>query len=131
MANPVKFGTKRKLLFLEQLRRGLRRGAAARAVGVSRETVRFHQKHDPAFAAAVEDAEMEACEEIEDKLFELALASNFRAIQMILCNRRPDRWRWPVRPAAATAEDANQEGTLAVILARLEMRNHGQTTDAG
>ncbi len=48
---------------------------------------------DPAFAAAVEQAEMEANELVEDALFQAAQSGNVVACQVWLYNRMPARWQ--------------------------------------
>lgn len=87
-----KLGTIKKEKYLELLREGGRRGASAKAVGVHRNTIVNHMKKDPKFAKAVDQAEMEAHELIEDALFQVALAGNVTAQQVYLYNRMPDRW---------------------------------------
>lgn len=75
------------------LRLGKRRGAAAKAVGVSRVTVALHVKDDPEFAAAVDDAEMDVHEQVEEALLVKAKEGNVVAIQVWLYNRLPELWR--------------------------------------
>lgn len=87
-----KFGVRKRTKYLENLREGMRRGAAAQDVGISRETARLAYNAEPEFAAAVEQAEMDANEEIEDALREAALSGNVTAAQVWLYNRVPDRW---------------------------------------
>lgn len=88
-----KFGTRKKAMYLELLRQGYRRGAAAEAVGVSRETVRLAYNSDPEFAEAVDLAEVAACDIVEDALLEAAKSGNVLACQVWLYNRSPDRWK--------------------------------------
>lgn len=87
-----KFGTQKKAAFLDKLREGARRYQAAKEIGVSRETIRLHLHKDPAFAQAVDEAEMEANEHVEDALFKAATKGNVVACQVWLYNRCPDRW---------------------------------------
>lgn len=89
---PVKFGTIKKERYLKLLREGGRRGASAKTIGIHRETVRAHMKADKDFAKAVNQAETEAHELIEDALFQAALAGNVTAQQVYLYNRMPDKW---------------------------------------
>jgi hypothetical protein len=91
--NPYKFNDKKKEAYLENLRDGFRRGAAAESVGVSRVTVFFHKRADPDFAKACEDAEMVAHEIVEDALFNKAAAGDVTACQVWLYNRLPGRWK--------------------------------------
>jgi len=79
--------------YLDQLREGKRRGAAAEAVGVDRETVRLTYNSDPEFATAVEQAEIDACDIVEDALLEAAKSGNVVACQVWLYNRAPNRWK--------------------------------------
>lgn len=88
-----KFGAVKRAAFLTALREGSRRGAAAEAVGISRETVRLAYNADPDFAAQVEQAEMDANEPVEDALYQAALAGNVVAAQVWLYNRMPERWQ--------------------------------------
>ena len=89
---PYKFGNNKKKEFLNMLREGQRRGAACAATGITRETFRQHYNSEPEFADAVNQAEMEANELVEDALFQAAIAGNVTAIQVWLYNRDSDRW---------------------------------------
>jgi hypothetical protein len=97
MAEPMthrgKFGDRKRVEYLELIRQGHRRGAAARAVGVDPETARNAYNKDPEFADAVELAEIEACDIVEDALLEAAKSGNVTACQVWLYNRSPDRWK--------------------------------------
>jgi hypothetical protein len=55
--------------------------------------VRRHRNADPEFAAAEQEAEMDATENIEDALYRAAIGGNVTAMQVWLYNRCPDRWR--------------------------------------
>ncbi len=96
-----KFGKRRQRAYLEALRNGARRGAAAASVGVTRQTVWAYRREHPEFAEAEEQAEMEANELVEDSLFQAAVSGNVVASLAWLYNRMPDRWqdRRNVRPA--------------------------------
>lgn len=87
------FGDEKREAYLDHLRNGLRRMAAADAVGVVYSTVWRAIDADPDFRSAVNQAEMRADEEVEDALYQAAIAGNVTAIQVWLYNRRPDRWR--------------------------------------
>lgn len=100
---PYKFTEERKSAYLDLLRNGGRRHASARAVGISPWTVVNRMNADPKFAAAVERAEMEANEAVENALFEAALSGNVIAIQVWLYNRMAERWK-DKRAAAAVAQ---------------------------
>lgn len=87
-----RFTIEKKQAYLVHLREGMRRGAAAQAVGVNRETVRRHYNRYESFRKAIEDAEMDANEPVEDALYEAALSGNVVACQVWLYNRMPERW---------------------------------------
>ena len=93
MARIVKFGSNKKRAFLEALRGGARRGAAAESVGISRETIRLHMHKDDGFRDAVDQAEMDANECAENALFNAAVGGNVTACQVWLYNRAPERWK--------------------------------------
>ncbi len=93
MCSPYKFTIKKKEAFLSNLREGMRRGAAAEAVGISRATICYHMKADLEFADQVDRAEMEAHEIVEDALFQAASSGNVPSMIFWLCNRVPDKWR--------------------------------------
>lgn len=126
-----RFGDEKKAAYLEQLRNGVRRMAAARAVGVDPDTVSIHKAKDPEFAAACEQAELEACEQVEDALFQAAISGNVVACQVYLYNRMPSRWRDKRNVEAAVTHggriditELDEDGILAaaeVIAARRRM----------
>ena len=89
---PYKFTKKKKEEYLEFLAQGYRRGAAAEAVGITRWTPWALIRDNAEFAAAVDAAEMAACDEVEDALREAALSGNVIACQVWLYNRAPERW---------------------------------------
>jgi hypothetical protein len=89
----VKFSSLKRQAYLDLLRQGTRRGAAAEAVGVHRDTIRNTMLADPEFAAAVDAAEMDANELVENSLFTQAVKGNTTAIQVWLYNRNPNRWK--------------------------------------
>jgi len=87
-----KFGVRKREAYLQLLREGSRRHAAARSIGVAPSTVsRFAREHAD-FALAIEEAEMEANQIVEDALFQAAASGNVIACQVWLYNRDPDRW---------------------------------------
>ena len=88
-----KFDKQRQEAYLALLREGVGRCAAARKVGVHRSTVNNKMNKDPKFLAAVNEAEMEACEVIEMALFAAAKKGNVTAQQVILYNRMPEKWK--------------------------------------
>lgn len=87
-----RFGVAKREAYLEALRDGQRRVAAARFVGVAPSTVTRFAKEHPEFARAIDEAEMEANEVVEDALYQAAASGNVIACQVWLYNREPDRW---------------------------------------
>ena len=87
-----KFTNERRRKYLEGLSRGLRRGAAAKAAGVDRGTIRNAQKSDEAFATSCEEAEMDACDQVEEALWKKALDGNVTAMLVWLFNRSAGRF---------------------------------------
>jgi len=87
------FTQQKQARYLGALRQGLRRSKAARVANVSRETIRQHLKNDKAFAERVAEAEEDACDVIEDVLWQKALTGHFPSIKLWLENRSPDRWK--------------------------------------
>ena len=83
-----------KSQFLDLLRKGARRHAAARSLGVHPDTVRNARRRDPSFDEDCILAEQEAVEKIEDELWEAATERKEPwAIQMLLKQLDGDRWR--------------------------------------
>ncbi len=87
-----KFSSVKKEAYFQALRDGARRGAAALAAGVGIHTVRNHRAKDMEFRAAEDQAELDACEIIEDALFQAASSGNVPSMIFFLCNRMPERW---------------------------------------
>lgn len=78
--------------FLEKIRLGGRLWKTARALGVSPQTVKRAMKIDPSFADAVEIAEEEFAEEVEEGLRRRALAEDPWAVSKWLEKRSKSRW---------------------------------------
>jgi hypothetical protein len=87
-----KWNSNVKAKYLGCLRKGMRRGAASRAAGISLQTVMRARYDDPSLAQEEAQAEADACEVVEDALLKKALEGNVTAIQVWLYNRCPDRW---------------------------------------
>jgi hypothetical protein len=79
--------------YLDALAKGLRRGKAAEAAGIHRSVVSRYRKAHPRFAEIESEAELAACEHVEDALFEAAKSGNITACIFFLCNRMAARWR--------------------------------------
>ena len=60
---------------------------------MSRVTAYLWARSDSTFAAAVDQAELDACEIVEDALFNKAKDGHLTAIIFYLTNRVPDRWK--------------------------------------
>ncbi len=88
----IKFTAALQDAYLDALREGKRRGQAARDVGIHRSTIVDYRKLDATFAAEEVLAERDAIEQVEESLFQAALAGNVTAIQVFLYNRAPERW---------------------------------------
>ena len=115
---PYKFTEERKGAYLDLLRQGGRRHASARAVGISPWTVVNRMNDDPKFAVAVEKAEMEANEVVENALYAAALSGNVVAIQVWLYNRTPERWKDKSAATAVAVAGAVSATDLQVARAR-------------
>ncbi len=87
-----KFDQQRQEKYLALVRGGMRRGPAADAVGVSRCLLWQYRKVNAEFVEAEVQAEMDACDIIEDALFNEAKEGNVRACETWLFNRSSDRW---------------------------------------
>ena len=128
---PRKFTPTRQAEYLHYIARGMRRSAAAKATGVTMETVKRARDLDPDFVEKEALAEAEAAEVIEDALYETAKAGNVTAIIYILGNRQKDRWQ-DVRNAkidhqisGKVTQEIEAGDRLAIIasqMARLEER---------
>lgn len=88
----IRFGAAKREQYLQLLREGSRRHAAARAVNVDPSTVARYARENPDFARGIDEAEMEANQIVEDALFQAAASGNVIACQVWLYNREPDRW---------------------------------------
>lgn len=85
----------KKDAYLDAIRQGKGRCLAAESVGLCRSTIAKGLRADPAFAAALDEAELVALDPVEDKLLELAMRGNgnLGALLAILYNRNPARWK--------------------------------------
>lgn len=88
----LRFDRVRREEYLDLLRNGVRRGMAARQVGITSRTVQRWRIRHPKFGAKEIEAEMEANEQVEDALFQAASSGNTTAMIFYLTNREPDRW---------------------------------------
>jgi hypothetical protein len=87
-----KFDAARREIFLDLLRKGVRRTQACKKTGISRPTFNKCMNNNKKFAAEVAQAETDANELVEQAMFSSALKGNVTAQQVWLYNRDPDRW---------------------------------------
>lgn len=90
--NVGRFGQVQRDAYLDGLANGLRRGAAAAAAGVTRSGVCKYYTRHPEYLEAIELAEIAACDQVEDALYQAAISGNVVACQVWLYNRWPARW---------------------------------------
>lgn len=109
--DPIKFTDAKRQAYLDALsEQGLGRCAAAKAAGVSRETVSDYIKDHPEFADLRDEAELLANEKVESALFQAATTGkSVTAMQVWLYNRMPGRWKDQRRP------DHGDEGHYAAV----------------
>lgn len=88
-----KFDSTRREIFLDLLRKGVRRTQACKKTGISRPTFNKTMNNNPKFAAEVAQAEVDANELVEQAMFNSALKGNVTAQQVWLYNRDPERWQ--------------------------------------
>lgn len=113
----AEFGKPQREQFLEEIRRGMRRGLAADALRIQREIVHAYAAEHPEFEDAIKQAERDANEPVEDALYQAAVSGNVTAISLWLLNRAPDRWRPPGKttpgaesPADPDPDDSPEDG---------------------
>jgi hypothetical protein len=82
--------------FLEHMRNGMRRGAAANALGFSRGQVLEEIDDDEEFEARVVEAEGEASEHVEEALYQAAVSGSVAACKLWLSLRKPKAPSLPV-----------------------------------
>lgn len=99
------FSAVKRQAYLDALRSGAWRTAAAEAAGVHFSTVRRHMLADPDFAAAVGEAELDANTAVENALYRRALEGHVVAALAWLYSRAPDRWRDMRSPGMAGQAD--------------------------
>lgn len=107
--NPTKFGPEVRETYLALIRAGHGRLSACRAVGVHPDTMRRFARHSEEFKQAMIDAEEEAAEPVEAKLYEAALAGEPWAVKEWLTKRNRARWGDP-----AQRVEVEVSGTVAV-----------------
>lgn len=88
-----KFDAARREIFLDLLRKGIRRTQACKKAGISRPTFNKYMNNNKKFAAEVAQAETDANELVEQAMFSSALKGNVTAQQVWLYNRDPEHWQ--------------------------------------
>ena len=115
---PYKFDESKRDEYLDHLRNGKNRGAAASAVGIHRTTIHDYLAASPDFAHECKVAENDAIAEVEDVLRETALSGNTTALIFYLTNRAHDRWsdkrNFAGKVVAPDTPQADGVGTAAV-----------------
>jgi hypothetical protein len=88
----LKFTPRLQDTYLQAIRDGYGLTTSAHKVGISPRTIHDFRKRNPDFQSRIDDAEVESCAPIEDKLRELCLKGNLLAIMYFLGNRSGGRW---------------------------------------
>lgn len=89
--------------YCERVATGDTKATAARSVGVSGRTLRYHAKHNPEFAEQLRDAELESVGVIEQQIVDIALGKIDKAPQVrflsciALLRHRDPRGGWRER----------------------------------
>lgn len=99
--------------YLEHLRNGMRRGAAAIELELPRRLVLDHIRDHEDFEAEVLDAEDEATEHVEEALYQAAISGNPTACKMWLEWKRGGKA--PKRPGTGAFDDNTFEAELAAL----------------
>jgi hypothetical protein len=80
--------------YLEHIYAGKSKSEAATRIGVSRQAMIYHIKHNPDFAQKLQDAQDSLVEMVEEKLLRLAFTGgSLAAMKYYLENRCPSRWK--------------------------------------
>lgn len=134
---PYKFDLEKRTKYLELVASGLRRGKAAAAVGVTRETTNYWKLKDPEFALAESQAEMDACEIVEDVAWNKIVEEGDRMLLMFwLQNRFPSRWKdcrnsTIIKEVLASEPNIEEmKKKLTIELAKLEQLDKDKEKDA-
>lgn len=105
--DPYKFGPDVRARYLDLLRAGHGRQSACRAIGINIETMRRYARASEEFRQQVADAEEEAAEPVEAKLYAAALNGEPWAVKEWLTKRMRARWGEEARKV-----DINVSGTV-------------------
>jgi hypothetical protein len=105
---PYKFGPEQRVRFLDLIRAGMGRQSACRAIDIHPETMRRYSRASQEFRDALADAEEEAAEPVEAKLYEAAKNGEPWAVKEWLSKRMKARW------GETTRVDVNVSGTVEI-----------------
>ena len=112
----LKFTELKKQKYLGLLRKGLRRGKAAEAVGTNRDHIYQYVKKHPDFRNLVEQAEADACEDVEDALYKKCVEDrHFPSIVFWLLNRSQGRWQDRRSPSISIQPVFTQQDQAALL----------------
>ena len=92
----MEFSEQQQERFLDELRNGVRRGMAADTVELPRPFVREYIRTHDDFAAKIDDAELDALENVEEAVYQAAISGNVQAAKMWLDYKNPRRGSAPV-----------------------------------
>lgn len=84
MAKPEPFTEPLRTQYLQCIRDGMRRGAAADLIQLPRIAVREYIESHPEYQLLVEDAEADATEHVEEALYQAAISGNVPAARVWL-----------------------------------------------
>jgi hypothetical protein len=97
------------------MRQGMRRGAAAYALGFERKEILDFIFENEEFEQAVVDAEGEATEHVEEALYQAAVSGNVQACRLWLDLRRPKKSTDLVPLQGQDDDDDGGEGDLLAL----------------
>lgn len=109
---PKTFDPESRELFLAHLRAGMRRGAASELLGFERHEVDGYIADHPEFALQTVDAEKDACEHVEEALYQAAVSGNVVACKLWLERAESRRTPEDPRPPSPTAGGGGVLGSL-------------------
>lgn len=105
---PYKFGPEQRQRFLDLIRAGMGRQMACRSIGIHPETMRRYSRASQEFRDDLADAEEEAAEPVEAKLYEAAKNGEPWAVKEWLSKRMKARW------GDINRVDINVSGTVEI-----------------
>jgi hypothetical protein len=88
-----RFDAKARARYLDAIEDGFGKSKASQLAGVDRSTAWRYESEHPDFAEEVQAAQDRCLDGIEHALYKAAMNGNVVAAQVILYNRRSDRWQ--------------------------------------